>query len=196
MAAVALALADAIQAAGGPRLRRLPVKGTWPLRAHAAPPAHTCPQDAPMLLIASTRRRTAYRAALGDEQICAAAALVGWPSGPTAFFFESNDGLAAGDGDFTVDHSALGNGNAAGDDVGLNDCGRAYFQFLLDDELAGDTSGDDGGLCVDLAFPLRARGHAQCATDATIPAYRSADDQWATGFDVTGEVAPLGYEHR
>ena len=62
--------------------------------------------------------------------------------------------------------------------------------------LAGDASGYDGCLCVDLAVPLRARGHAQCTADATIATYRAANDQWATGFDVAGQVAPLSYKCR
>ena len=48
-------------------------------------------------------------------------------SGRAAFLFEANDGLTAGDGDFTVDHSALRDGDAAGDDVSVDDGGRAYF---------------------------------------------------------------------
>ena len=48
-------------------------------------------------------------------------------SGRAAFLFEANDGLTAGDGDFTVDYRALRDGDAPGDDVSLDDGGRAYF---------------------------------------------------------------------
>jgi len=116
--------------------------------------------------------------------------------GRAALLFESDDGLAACDGDFSVDHSALCDRNAAGDDIGVDDGGRTYFQFLLDNQLAGDASGYDGGLSMDFTFPLRPRGHAQCPTYATIAAYRATYDQWAAGLDVAGQVAPFSYKCR
>ena len=63
---------------------------------------------------------------LAEPSIVAAAALCG-ESGRAALLFEANDGLAAGDGDFTVDYGALRDGDAAGDDVSLDDGGCAYF---------------------------------------------------------------------
>jgi len=48
-----------------------------------------------------------------------------------AFLFEANDRLSARNGDFAVDDGAFRDGNGARDDVGVDDCGRADFQFVL-----------------------------------------------------------------
>jgi len=39
----------------------------------------------------------------------------------------------------------FGDGDAARDDVGVDDGGGADFQFVLNDQLAGDASRDDRG---------------------------------------------------
>ena len=44
-------------------------------------------------------------------------------SGGSALLIEPNDRLAAGDGDFAVDHGAFRDGDAAGDDVSVDDGG-------------------------------------------------------------------------
>ena len=123
-----------------------------------------------------------------------------WPpdrgSGATAFLFESNDRLAAGDGDFAVDDCAFRDGNCARDNVGVNDRGRTDFQFVFDDQLSGDAPGDDRGQRVDLAFPLRLRGHAEGTPDATVATYATAYDQRTSSFDIAGEMAPFGYKGR
>ena len=65
-------------------------------------------------------------AVLGGGRVLAVGGAVG-ESGRAALLFEANDGLAACDGDFTVDYGALRDGDAAGDDVSLDDGGCAYF---------------------------------------------------------------------
>jgi hypothetical protein len=102
--------------------------------------------------LASPRRRTSTPH--WGRLLVALDAAAGAGSGGAALLFESNDGLTAGDGDFAVDYGAFGDGDAARDDVGVDDSGGADFQFVLDDQLAGDASRDDGGQGVNLAFPL------------------------------------------
>ncbi len=104
------------------------------------------------------------------------------------------DGLAAGDSHLAIDHRAFRNGYAAGHNVCLNHCSRAYFELLLDNQLAGYTARDDRGLCVDLAFPVRAHSHVQRTAHSAVAPDGPADDQWASSFDVTGQVTSFGHK--
>ena len=99
-------------------------------------------------------------------------------------FFELMNGLPARDADGTIDDGAFGNSDAARDDVRVYDRCRANLKFPLDDEFAGDSSSDDCSLRVHLTFPCGTRRHVEGAAYTTIAAYRAADDQWPSCFDV------------
>src|SRR3984893_9435911 len=71
-----------------------------------------------------------------------------------ALLLELHHRLAAGPGHDAVDDGALGDRDAARDDVGLNHRRRADLELVLDHELAGDPAGDRGRERVNLPVPL------------------------------------------
>jgi hypothetical protein len=111
-----------------------------------------------------------------------------------ASFFDAHDWLATRDGNLSVDDCAFGDSNAARDDVGANDGSSSDLELLFDHELSEDTSSDHRRLRVNLAFPLRLRGHAKSSPDASVATNGAQNDERATGLDVACQVASFGYE--
>ena len=143
---------------------------------------------APVLVFGCCRLGTLY-----ERTACTVGLLV-WRLRWAALLFELNYGLAAGDGNGTINDGTFGDSDAFRDDVGVDDGRGADLQFVLDDQLAGDPSRNDCGKGMNLPFPLGLGRHAQGAANTAVAPNRATDDERTAGFDVTGEVTPLRYE--
>ncbi len=74
-------------------------------------------------LVAARLRESPRRSGIRRLKLIGQSARSGPASGGAALLVESNDRLAAGDGDFAVDHGAFRDGNGTRDDVGMDDGG-------------------------------------------------------------------------
>src|SRR6202047_5044663 len=108
-----------------------------------------------------------------------------------ALFLEPHPRLTAGDRHGAVDDGALGDRDAARDDVGANHRRGADLELVLDHEPAGDSAGDHRRVRVDLPVPFRRHGHAQRAADAAIPANDTAHHQGARRLHIPGQEGAL-----
>jgi hypothetical protein len=103
-----------------------------------------------------------------------------------ALLIEMDDGLSARDGHIPVDDSASCNGDCVRHDIRVDHGGWSNLEFSLDDQASRETSGNNGGARMDLAFPVRFRSDAQRASNAAVAADRAAEEHRSIGLDVAG----------
>lgn len=106
-----------------------------------------------------------------------------------ALLIEVHDRLSARDGHIPVDDRSSCNGDRVRHDIRVDHGGRSNLQFSLDDQASSETSGNNGGARVDLAFPVRFRSDAQRSSNAAVAADGAAEKHRSIGLDVPGDAA-------